>query len=91
MENQGQYEDEMNESWLRKNAERIFVRLFRNEETMCSLLYGKHGAFAKRNAEGLSVASADMFFLEVIPVALPDSAHLLPWATFCSNILRMSS
>lgn len=44
-------------------------RLFRNEETMCSLLYGKHGAFAKRNAEGLSVASADMFFLEVIPVA----------------------
>ncbi|PBK69851.1 beta and beta-prime subunits of DNA dependent RNA-polymerase [Armillaria solidipes] len=44
-------------------------RLFRNEETMCSLLYGKHGAFAKRNSKGLSVASADMFFLEVIPVA----------------------
>ncbi|KAK0461936.1 uncharacterized protein EV420DRAFT_137191 [Desarmillaria tabescens] len=44
-------------------------RLFRNEETMCSLLYGKHGAFAKRNSKGLSIASADMFFLEVIPVA----------------------
>ncbi|KAK0190723.1 hypothetical protein F5146DRAFT_1045469 [Armillaria mellea] len=44
-------------------------RLFRNEETMCSLLYGKHGAFAKRNSKGLSAASADMFFLEVIPVA----------------------
>ena len=44
-------------------------RLFKNEETMCSLLFGKHGAHAKLNSKGLSIASADMFFLEVIPVS----------------------
>ncbi|KAK1231823.1 hypothetical protein PQX77_005037 [Marasmius sp. AFHP31] len=43
-------------------------RLFKNEPTMCSLLYGKHGPFAKITPEGLSLASADMFFLEVITV-----------------------
>ncbi|KAL0567638.1 hypothetical protein V5O48_014357 [Marasmius crinis-equi] len=43
-------------------------RLFRNEFTMCSLLYGKHGPFAKITPDGLSLASADMFFLEVMPV-----------------------
>ncbi|KAI3612276.1 dna-directed rna polymerase i subunit rpa1 [Moniliophthora roreri] len=43
-------------------------RLFRNEPIMCSLLYGKHGPFAKMTPEGYSLASADMFFLEVIPV-----------------------
>jgi len=44
-------------------------RLFRNEETMCALIYGKHGPFAKVNAGGLSLASADMFFMDVIPVS----------------------
>ncbi|THV08343.1 beta and beta-prime subunits of DNA dependent RNA-polymerase [Dendrothele bispora CBS 962.96] len=44
-------------------------RLFKNEAAMCALLYGKHGPFAKVNAQGLSIASADMFFMEVIPVA----------------------
>ncbi|KAF9268176.1 beta and beta-prime subunits of DNA dependent RNA-polymerase [Marasmius fiardii PR-910] len=43
-------------------------RLFENESTMCSLLYGKHGPFAKVSSEGLSLASADMFFLDVLPV-----------------------
>ncbi|KAG7096730.1 hypothetical protein E1B28_004143 [Marasmius oreades] len=43
-------------------------RLFNSESTMCSLLYGKHGPFAKLSSEGLSLASADMFFLDVIPV-----------------------
>jgi DNA-directed RNA polymerase beta' subunit len=44
-------------------------RLFRNEVAMCSLLYGRHGPFAPLSRDGFSHASADMFFLEVIPVA----------------------
>ncbi|KAK7470427.1 hypothetical protein VKT23_001853 [Stygiomarasmius scandens] len=44
-------------------------RLFKNEIAMCALLYGKHGPFAKLNAQGLAIASADMFFMEVVPVA----------------------
>ncbi|KIK67830.1 hypothetical protein GYMLUDRAFT_1014032 [Collybiopsis luxurians FD-317 M1] len=44
-------------------------RLFRNESEMCSLLYGKHSSYAKLDEEDLSHASADMFFLDVIPVA----------------------
>ncbi|KAK7054250.1 DNA-directed RNA polymerase subunit [Favolaschia claudopus] len=44
-------------------------RLFKNEAVMCSLLYGRHGPFAPLSKDGLSFASADMFFLEVVPVA----------------------
>lgn len=43
-------------------------RLFDNEAVMCSLLFGRHGPFAKLSKEGYSLASADMFFMEVIPV-----------------------
>ncbi|KAJ7368540.1 hypothetical protein DFH08DRAFT_831649 [Mycena albidolilacea] len=44
-------------------------RLFRNEAVMCSLLYGRHGPFAPLSTEGLSFATADMFFLDAVPVA----------------------
>ncbi|EIW82067.1 beta and beta-prime subunits of DNA dependent RNA-polymerase [Coniophora puteana RWD-64-598 SS2] len=43
-------------------------RLFKNESTLCSLLYGRHGPFAPLTPTGLSLASADMFFMEVVPV-----------------------
>jgi DNA-directed RNA polymerase beta' subunit len=43
-------------------------RLFHKEGIMCSLLYGRHGPFASLSHEGLSFASASMFFMEVIPV-----------------------
>ncbi|KAJ7639015.1 hypothetical protein FB45DRAFT_827720 [Roridomyces roridus] len=44
-------------------------RLFRKEPVMCSLLYGRHGPFAPLSPNGLSIPSADMFFLDAIPVA----------------------
>lgn len=44
-------------------------RLFRNESVMCSLLFGQHGPFSPLTQHNLSLASADMFFLEVIPVS----------------------
>jgi DNA-directed RNA polymerase beta' subunit len=44
-------------------------RLFQKEAIMCSLLFGRHGPFAPISRSGLCFASADMFFLEVIPVA----------------------
>lgn len=44
-------------------------RLFQKEAVMCSLLFGRHGPFAPLSPENFSFASADMFFLEVIPVA----------------------
>ena len=43
-------------------------RLYANEAVMCSLLFGRHGPFAKLSKEGYSLASADMFFMEIIPV-----------------------
>ena len=43
-------------------------RLYANEAVMCSLLFGRHGPFAKLTKQGYSLASADMFFMEVIPV-----------------------
>ena len=36
---------------------------------MCSLLFGRHGPFAPLTPQGLSYASADIFFLDVIPVS----------------------
>ncbi|KAF9006540.1 RNA polymerase I largest subunit [Cyathus striatus] len=44
-------------------------RLFDNEAITCSLIFGRHGPFAKISREGLSLSSADMFFMEVIPVS----------------------
>ncbi|KAH7916295.1 hypothetical protein BJ138DRAFT_1219726 [Hygrophoropsis aurantiaca] len=43
-------------------------RLFRNTPVICALLFGRHGPFAPISPSGLSLASADMFFLEVVPV-----------------------
>ncbi|KAF8076601.1 hypothetical protein FPV67DRAFT_1573909 [Lyophyllum atratum] len=44
-------------------------RLFRNEVIACALIYGRHGPFAPLTVDELSFASADMFFMDVIPVA----------------------
>ena len=44
-------------------------RLFANEAVMCSLLFGRHGPFAPLSPHGLSLASADVFFLDVVPVS----------------------
>lgn len=44
-------------------------RLFQNESVMCSLLFGRHGPFAPLSQHNLSLASADMFFMEVLPVS----------------------
>lgn len=49
---------------------RAHVRLlYKNEHEICSLLFGRHGPFAPLTREGLSPASADQFFLEVLPVS----------------------
>jgi DNA-directed RNA polymerase beta' subunit len=42
--------------------------LFKTEEELCSLIFGRHGPLSPVNARGLSVASADMFFMEVLSV-----------------------
>jgi DNA-directed RNA polymerase I subunit RPA1 len=42
--------------------------LFRNEVIICSLIYGRHGPLAPLSREGFSLSSADMFFMDVIPV-----------------------
>jgi DNA-directed RNA polymerase I subunit RPA1 len=43
-------------------------RLFQKEAVICSLLFGRHGPFAPLSRDGLCFASADMFFMEVIPI-----------------------
>jgi len=42
--------------------------LFANETTLCSLIFGRHGPMSPV-VNGLSVASADMFFMDVVPVS----------------------
>jgi DNA-directed RNA polymerase beta' subunit len=42
--------------------------LFANEATLCSLIFGRHGPLSPV-VDGLSVASADMFFMDVVPVS----------------------
>ena len=42
--------------------------LFANETTLCSLIFGRHGPLSPV-VDGLSVASADMFFMDVVPVS----------------------
>lgn len=44
-------------------------RLFHNEQIICALVFGRHGPFAALSPDQLSFASADMFFMDVIPVA----------------------
>ena len=44
-------------------------RLFYNEAVVCSLLFGRHGPFAPLSPDHLSFVSADMFFMDVIPVS----------------------
>ena len=44
-------------------------RLFTNEAVICSLLFGRHGPFSPLSPHGLSYASADVFFLDVVPVS----------------------
>ncbi|KII94929.1 hypothetical protein PLICRDRAFT_169633 [Plicaturopsis crispa FD-325 SS-3] len=44
-------------------------RLFKNESVMCSLLFGRHGPFSALSRDGFSWASADMFFMDVVPVS----------------------
>lgn len=43
-------------------------RLFANEAIICSLLFGRHGPYAPLTSHNLSLASADMFFLDVLPI-----------------------
>lgn len=46
-------------------------RLFFNDSEICSLIFGRHGPLATMNnsLSGKSLASADMFFMDVIPVS----------------------
>ena len=44
-------------------------RLFKSESVMCSLLFGRHGPHAPVTKDQLCIASADMFFIEVLPVS----------------------
>lgn len=44
-------------------------RLFHKESIMCGLVFGRHGPFAILSPDQISFASADMFFMDVIPVA----------------------
>ncbi|KAF4619599.1 hypothetical protein D9613_005174 [Agrocybe pediades] len=44
-------------------------RLFHNEAIICALIFGRHGPFAPLSPDQLSFASADMFFLDVLPVS----------------------
>ena len=43
-------------------------RLFRNEATICSLIYARQGPFAQISRDGLYAASADAFFIELMVV-----------------------
>jgi len=45
-----------------------FRRLFANCPVICSLLFGRHGPLASLSRNGLSYASPDIFFMEVVPV-----------------------
>jgi DNA-directed RNA polymerase beta' subunit len=42
--------------------------LFTNEVALCSLIFGRHGPLSPV-VNGLSIASADMFFMDVVPVS----------------------
>ncbi|KAI0268325.1 beta and beta-prime subunits of DNA dependent RNA-polymerase [Gloeopeniophorella convolvens] len=42
--------------------------LFSKESVLCSLIFGRHGPLSPVT-NGISIASADMFFMDVVPVA----------------------
>ena len=74
-------------------------RLFHNEAIMCSLVFGRHGPFAPLSPDHLSFASADMFFMDVIPVSptrfrppakLGDTLFEHPQNELLSRVLRTS-
>ncbi|EJD01575.1 beta and beta-prime subunits of DNA dependent RNA-polymerase [Fomitiporia mediterranea MF3/22] len=44
-------------------------RLFANEVSMCSLIFGRHGPFARVNTDRISPASADIFFMDCLLVS----------------------
>ncbi|KAJ7872290.1 hypothetical protein B0H14DRAFT_3860410 [Mycena olivaceomarginata] len=52
---------------------------------MCSLLYGRHGPFAPLSTDGLSLATADMFFLDAVPVAPTRFRPAAKMGNFCSS------
>ena len=58
-----------NERLLAPEEVRAHLRhLFRNEATICSLIYGRQGPYAPVNRDGQSPASADVFFIELMVV-----------------------
>lgn len=58
-----------NERLLAPEEVRAHLRcLFTNEATICSLIYGRQGPYAPINRDGLSPASADVFFIELMVV-----------------------
>lgn len=74
-------------------------RLFANEKVMCSLIFGRHGPLAPVNADSLSFASADMFFMECIlvsptrfrpPAKLGDTLFEHPQNELLSRVLVTS-
>jgi len=59
-----------NERLLAPEEVRAHLRcMFRNEATICSLIYGRQGPYAPINRDGLSPASPDVFFIEVVVVS----------------------
>ncbi|KAF8812281.1 beta and beta-prime subunits of DNA dependent RNA-polymerase [Phlegmacium glaucopus] len=74
-------------------------RLFHNEAIICALVFGRHGPFAPLSPDHLSFASADMFFMDVIPVSptrfrppakLGDTLFEHPQNELLSRVLQTS-
>ena len=72
-------------------------RLFAKESTLCSLLWGRHGPHAPVSNQDLSVASADMFFMDVLPVpptrfrppaAMGDTLFEHPQNELLANVIK---
>ena len=73
--------------------------LFKNELVACSLIYGRHGPLAHPSQDQLCHASADMFFMEVVPVTptrfrppakMGDTLFEHPQNELLSNVLGTS-
>ncbi|KAG8969893.1 hypothetical protein FRC03_000139 [Tulasnella sp. 419] len=74
-------------------------RLFSNEKILCSLIYGRHGPHAPLSVDGLSFASADMFFMDVLavpptrfrpPAKLGEQLFEHPQNELLGNVLKAS-
>ncbi|KAL5507950.1 hypothetical protein ACEPAH_5568 [Sanghuangporus vaninii] len=77
----------------------LLRRLFANERAICSLMFGKHGPFARVDVDQLSPASADMFFVDCIlvpptrfrpPAKMGDTLFEHPHNELLSKILSTS-